>query len=370
VISVDSKLPTHIPEPGVSRLTAGASGMMRAARFHEGEHRLSISEVSIPQPADDEVLVRVAGAGVCHSDVHVLDGLFAEFMLSSVTAGHEIAGEVAAVGPAVRDLEIGQRVVVMVGWGCGHCSLCVGGHEQLCAQGVEAGSTADGGFAEFILVPHRRHVVPIDIDPIDATPLGCAALCAYAAVKRIMGFLPGSGGRVVVIGAGGLGQYAIQLLRHLTGARVIAVDSRSEALLVATSLGADSVVEADPESESKTAVIEATAGGADAVIDFVGSGKTIDLAFASARTRGIVALLGLAGGTAPYGFFATQPEVVVTTVVAGTVLDLQEVVTLANEGSITSRVTRYSLSDVNTAIDDVREGRITHRPIIDFRSSE
>ena len=171
---------------------------MRAARYHRGERQLSVTDVPIAQPIGDEVLVRVAGAGVCHSDVHVLDGMFEEQMSSPVTAGHEIAGTVAAVGPAVRNIELGQAVVVMVGWGCGFCSLCVAGHEQLCPQGVEAGATADGGFAEYVLVPHRRHVVPVDIDPINATPLGCAALCAYAAVKRIMGFLPGSAGSVSV----------------------------------------------------------------------------------------------------------------------------------------------------------------------------
>ena len=286
-----------------------------------------------------------------------------------MTAGKEIAGTVAAVGPAVRNIELGQAVVVMVGWGCGFCSLCVAGHEQLCPQGVEAGATADGGFAEYVLVPHRRHVVPVDIDPINATPLGCAALCAYAAVKRIMGFLPGSAGSGVVIGAGGLGQYAIQMLRHLTGTRIIALDTRSEALTVATSLGADTVVIVDESSESKRAVIDATGDGADAVIDFVGTSETIDVALASVRTRGIVALLGLAGGTAPYGFFSTQPEVVVTTVVAGTVLDLQEVAKLADQGTISSRITKYELSDINSAIDDLRTGRITNRPIIDLRSS-
>ena len=185
---------------------------MLAARLHPGASQLVIEDVPVPEPTGDAVLVRVAGAGVCRSDLHVLDGRFEELVRRPVTMGHEIAGRVAALGPSAAGVEIGEPVAVMVGWGCGFCRWCVSGHEQLCAEGREAGSTADGGFAEYVLVPHRRHLVPLgDLDCLEATPLGCAALSAYAAVKRVRPHLDGAA-TLVIIGAGGLGQFAVQLV--------------------------------------------------------------------------------------------------------------------------------------------------------------
>lgn len=316
----------------------------------------------IPEPEGDEVLVRVVGAGVCHSDLHVLEGMFDDQMRSPVTMGHEIAGSVAAMGPRVRELDLDQAVAVMVGWGCGFCSLCVSGHEQLCPSGDEAGATVDGGFAEFVLIPHRRHVVPVSVDPLDATPLGCAALSSYAAVKRIRSYLGGAGGSVLIIGAGGLGQFAIQFARLMTGAQVIAVDRRPEQLRRAEKLGADYVIEAG--EDAATRIEESSQGGVEGVIDFVGLNDTLALATRVVKPRGVVALLGLAGGTAPFGFYNMQPEVVLTTVVAGTILDLQEVVNLADRGRIITDITTYGLNDVNTALEDLRAGRVIGRAVL------
>lgn len=336
---------------------------MRAARLHHGERRLSLEDVPVPEPVGDQVLVRVAGAGVCHSDLHVLDGLLAEFLRLPVTMGHEIAGWIEAPGPDVGDLRVGQPVAVMVGWGCGSCRWCVAGYEQLCPSGQEAGSTVDGGFAEFVLVPHRRHVVELgSLDPVHATPLGCAALSAHAAVKRVRPFLSGAS-TVVVIGVGGLGQYAVQLARTLTGARVVAVDVRPDRLVMARELGADHAVAAGAEAAGE--IVALTGGrGADAVIDLVGSDESLGLAGRTVGRRGIVALLGLAGGSLPFGFYALAPEASLTTVHAGTLADLHEVVALAQAGRITGRVRTYPLEAVNDALDDLRAGRIEGRAAI------
>jgi propanol-preferring alcohol dehydrogenase len=336
---------------------------MRAARLHRGAKALAIEDVETPSPVDDQVLVRVAGAGVCHSDLHVLDGLFDEQMRFPVTMGHEIAGYVEATGPHVRDLEAGQGVVVMVGWGCGHCEWCVSGHEQICPTGNEAGATVDGGFAEFVLVPHRRHVVPLgELDPLQATPFGCAALCAYAAVKRVRPHLPG-GTALVVIGIGGLGQYGVQLARELAGATIIAVDPRSEQLARGRALGADHALPPGPDTRKK--IQDLTGGrGAAAVIDFVGTNESLALAAEVVSPRGLVALLGLAGGTVPFGFFSAAPEASFTTVVAGTVLDLQEVVRIAQAGRLESQTTAYELEAINDALDALRASRIQGRAIV------
>ncbi len=332
---------------------------MLAARLYPGETGLRLEEVPVPEPHGDEVLVRVAGCGVCHSDLHVLDGMFADQMRLPVTMGHEIAGRVAAVGSEVDDLQPGEAVAVMAGWGCGHCCWCVSGHEQLCPSGDEAGATRDGGFAEHVLVPHRRHVVPLgDLDPLSAAPLGCAALCAYAAVKRVRGRLAG-GSTLVIVGAGGLGQFAIQLARVLTGATIVAVDVREQRRADAAALGADHALEPDTEQ-----VLAIAPQGVDAVIDLVGTDETLALAARIVGRRGIVALLGLAGGTAPFGFFELAPEASLTTVVAGTVGDLHETVALLRAGRFMTRITPYPLGAAGEAFVDLRAGRVGGRAVL------
>jgi propanol-preferring alcohol dehydrogenase len=342
---------------------------MRAARLHAGERRLRLEEVPVPEPTGDQVLVRVVGAGVCHSDLHVLDGAFSELMRLPVTMGHEIAGRVEASGPEAHDVEKGEPVAVMVGWGCGHCDWCVSGHEQICPQGDEAGATVDGGFAEFVLVPHRRHVVPLgSLDPLEATPLGCAALSSYAAIKRVQPYLRG-GSTVVVIGVGGLGQYGVQLARLLTGAVVVAVDAREDRLARAAELGADRSLVAD--SGTAASILAETSGrGVEAVVDFVGTDDSLSLAGKIVGRRGLVALLGLAGGSTRFGFTTLAPEASLTTVVAGTLQDLHEVVRLAEAGRIVGRLTPYPLEAVNDALDDLRAGEVDGRAVLTMAESE
>ena len=336
---------------------------MQAARLYRGEKQLRLEDVPVPEPEGDQILVRVAGAGVCHSDLHTLDGAFDDFMSFPMTIGHEIAGHVEAMGSKVRDLEVGEPVTVVVGWGCGHCEWCVSGHEQICPQGDEAGATQNGGFAEFVLVPHRRHVIPLgSLDLVQATPLGCAALCSYAAVKRVRPHLSG-GSTAIVIGAGGLGQYGIQYTRLLTGTKVIAVDNREDQLARARELGAEHGIKAGADAADQ--ILELTDGrGAGAVIDFVGTDDTLALACKVVGRRGLVALLGLLGGSVPFGFFSMAPEASLTTVVASSVLDLQEVVRLAQTSQITSQVRTYPLAAINDALDDLRAGRIEGRAIV------
>jgi len=231
---------------------------MRAARLLVGGSSLELVNVAVPEPHGDAVRVRVTGAGVCHSDIHVLDGYFNATVRRPVTMGHEIAGVVDAVGPECASLDIGTPVVVMVGWGCGHCNWCVAGFEQLCPSGDEAGSTADGGFAEYVLVPHRRHVVPIGaIDPLAATPMGCAALSAYAAVKRVLPWTS-TGGSVAILGAGGLGTYAVHYAARLTGARVLSVDPNPAARARSRTAGAHTAISSGDHAQEE--VRDATGG--------------------------------------------------------------------------------------------------------------
>jgi len=336
---------------------------MLAARLHADETQLRLEEIPRPEPTGDAVLVRVAGAGVCRSDLHVLGGMFDELVRRPVTLGHEITGYVEAKGPDARDLEHGEPVVVGVGWGCGHCTSCVSGHEQLCPAGDEAGATVDGGFAEYVLVPHRRHVVALgDLDPLVATPYGCAALCAYAATKRVRSHLVG-GSTCVILGGGGLGQYATQFVRLLTGASVVVVEPRVALRNRLESLGADHVLPV--VSEAAGDVLGLTAGaGAAAVIDLVGSDESLVVAARVVAQRGIVALLGLAGGSLRFGFSSSAAEAVFTTVVAGTLPDLHEVVRLGRAGCVSGSISTYPLARIDEALEDLRAGRIEGRAVI------
>ena len=336
---------------------------MKAARLYEYGQPLRLEDVPVPEPEGDEVLVRVAGAGICRSDLYVIDGDLSEYVSLPVTMGHEIAGWVERAGPRARAPEPGTAVAVMVGWGCGACEWCVTGHEQICLSGREAGSTQDGGFADFVLVPNPRHLVPLgDLDPVRAAPLGDAGISSYAAVMRVRPYLPG-GSSIVIIGVGGLGQMAVQIAREVTGARIIAVDQRRDQLDRAADLGAAQTILAadDTAAEIRTAT---DGEGAHAVLDFVGTDESLTLATQIVRQRGIVAMLGLAGGHVPFGFYTQAPEAVLTTVFAGTRADLDGVVALARAQRIETLVTPYPLADVNGALDDLRAGRINGRAVM------
>ena len=341
---------------------------MKAARLHAFHKPLVLEDLPAPVPQGDQVLIRVSGCGVCHSDLHVIDGdLPPELVRFPITMGHEITGRVERLGPDAQGLTEGEPVAVFVGWGCGWCSTCVSGHEQICPRGEEAGSTRDGGFAEYLLVPHRRHLVPLgDLDPLEATPLGCAGISSYAGVKRVRPYLQG-GSSLVVLGIGALGSYAVQIARAITGARIIAISRTREELDRAVTMGADETVLFGDSALKQ--VLELTAGeGAEAVLDFVGKDETLALAARMVKRSGILALLGLFGGTVPFGFYAAAPEVVFTTVYAGTRTDLDEVVALARSRRIRLLpITSYPLDQANAALEDLRGGRITYRAVLEPR---
>jgi propanol-preferring alcohol dehydrogenase len=187
----------------------------------------------VPQPSDGQVLVKVLACGVCHSDLHVVEGYFSSSPLPLVL-GHEITGE----------LEDGQRVMVYAPWGCGECRFCQATEEMICPDGREAGMLQDGGYAEYVRVPAERYIYPIgDLDPITAAPLACGGLTAYRAVKHARPWLA-KGSRGLILGAGGLGQFGIQFARLLTDGSVVAGDPSAVKRERALELGAEAA--ADP----------------------------------------------------------------------------------------------------------------------------
>lgn len=327
----------------------------------------SFCDVELREPGPGEVLVRIGGAGVCHSDLHVLDSPEGALPYAlPFTLGHENAGWVERVGAGVSGWAEGAPVMVYSVWGCGRCAACKVGIENYC-EAVPAffggGLGLDGGMASHMIVPSARSLLPIDgLDPRTAAPLTDAGLTTYHAVKRSLPLLiPGS--TVVIIGVGGLGQMAIQVVKAISPARVIAIDTSAEKLAIARSLGADTVVAADALAANH--VRELTRGaGAELVLDVVGSDATLALAVAVSRRLGTVTLVGIAGGTYPFGYMTVPTEVSMTSTFYGSIPELAEVITLAQQGKLTAQVETFPLEGAPEAYDRLRQGMIRGRAVI------
>lgn len=343
---------------------------MEALQLTGWKHPPELREVTEPDPGPGQVVVRVGGAGACRSDLHLIHD-FAPGLLPyelPFTLGHENAGWVHGLGAGVERLEIGEPVAVYGPWGCGRCHRCRRGMENYCENqdelGVAGGGLGrDGGMAPLMLVPDARLLVPLgDLDPAQAAPLTDAGLTPYHAVKRSLPLLvPGS--TAVVIGVGGLGHMAIQILWALTAARIVAVDQRDTALDLAREIGADHAVRSD--DQATTEIRELTAGrGADVVIDFVGVDSTLSLAAAVARPLGHLSVVGIGGGSLPFGFFGVGYEVSLATTYWGSITELMEVLDLARAGHVRAHTQTFPLQQATQAYDQLTAGQLTGRAVI------
>ncbi len=341
---------------------------MKAYRLVEWQKPPELCEIDVPDPGPGEVLIKVGGSGACHSDLHLMEwpGGMLPWKLP-FTLGHEVAGWVEAVGPGVEGIERGEAVAVYGPWGCGRCRNCRRGIETICERADQlgyagAGLGRDGGMAEYMLVPHVRHVVSLgDLDPRVWAPLADAALTPYRAIKRFRDLLvPGS--VAAVIGAGGLGHLAIQIIKELTPAKVVAIDVAEDKLEVARDLGADYT----ETPANATEVVRSLSGGlgADVVFDIVGSNETMSLGSSLVRRLGAFSLIGLALGTLQFNFFTVPYEALYSTTYWGTLPEFMEVIELAKAGKIQIKVEQYPLSEVADVYRKLREGGIHGRAVI------
>jgi len=350
---------------------------MQALRLVKFGSDPELVEVPDPVPGPGEVVVRVGGAGACHSDLHLLYDFGTEALPSPwpapFTLGHENAGWVHSVGEGVEGLEIGLPVAVYGPWGCGRCVRCLVGIETLCEDQVHAplpgggggGIGLDGGMAEFLLVPAARHIValPDGLDPVTAAPLTDAALTPYHAIRRSLPKLAADS-TTVVIGVGGLGHLGIQILKAMSATRVVAVDPKPHALALAEQAGADLMVQPGPAAVEEVRAF-ARSRGADLVIDFVGSTETIALAVGVSRSLGDVTVVGIAGGIFNFTFFGVPYEVSMQTTYWGSRPELVEVLDLGARGLIEPHTSVFSLSEAPEAYRLLRTGQIAGRAVID-----
>jgi propanol-preferring alcohol dehydrogenase len=329
-------------------------------------HTTELRSVPQPEPGPGEVLVRIGAAGACHSDLHIMESPDALGMPIPVTLGHENAGWVEALGAGVDAVERGQPVAIYGIVGCGTCVACLAGCDNECRR-VPAGGiglSRDGGMAEYVVVPARQ-LVPIgDLDVAQAAPLTDAGLTPYHAIQVTRRGLRPSG-TCVVIGVGGLGHLAVQILAATTSSRVIAVDLRDEALRLAREIGAQQALRSDRDTARHIReIVGPPPGGADVVLDFVGAQATIDLARSVVSTGGDVAIVGLAGGTLPIGFGTLPFEARAIVPFWGTKAELAEVVALAQAGRIRAHVERFTLAEANLAYEKLRAGEIRGRAVV------
>jgi propanol-preferring alcohol dehydrogenase len=346
---------------------------MKALRLNAWKSDPVLDQVPIPEPGPGEVVVQVGAAGACHSDLHLMRDFEADMLpwAPPFTLGHENAGWVHALGTGVRGLEPGRPVAIVGAWGCGTCQRCLEGVETYCERpdlapvpGGGGGLGLDGGMAEFLLVPSARHLVPLPdgLDPAQAAPLTDAGLTPYHAVRRSADKL-GPTATAVVIGVGGLGHLAVQILRATCGARVVAVDTRESARDLAARYGAD--LSLAPGPDLVPLIREFTGGvGADVVIDCVGSDDTLAAAAASARQLGDVTIVGIAGGTLPVSFFGVPYEVSVQTTYWGNRRELVEVLDLASRGLLAAETSLYTLDDAAQAYRDLERGAVDGRAVV------
>ena len=339
---------------------------MRAVQVVGYHQNLEMSELPAPEPtAPFDVVVKIGGAGVCRTDLHILEGQWAEKsgVALPYTIGHENAGWVAAIGTAVTNVSEGDKVIVHPLITCGLCRACRSGDDVHCTDSRFPGIDTAGGYADYLLTS-ARSVVKIDesLEPADVAALADAGLTAYhAAAKAARRLRPGE--RCVVIGAGGLGHIGIQVLRAITAAEILVVDRNEDAVKLALDIGADHGIVARGSQVAE--VLELTGGnGAETVIDFVGEGGATKEGIAMLRRAGDYHVVG-------YGENIDVPTIdIISTEInfignlVGSYNDLCDLMVLAARGDVTLHTQKYALDDFQHALDDLDAGRVRGRAIL------
>ena len=347
---------------------------MKAVQLLAWHSEPQLVDVEVPTAGPGQVVIKVAGAGLCHSDLHLMhdfgDGMFP--WGPPFTLGHETSGYVHQLGEGVTGLSVGAPVAVFGPWGCGHCAACDRGQDTYCHSPLDGYGSAfggglgvDGGQAEYMLIPDPRFLVPIPegLDPVAAAPLTDAGLTPYHAVKMSLPkLLPGA--TAVCIGAGGLGHMGIQIIKAMSAARIISLDTKQAALDLATECGADLTINA--AADDVVAQVKAATGGrgADVVIDFVGSDASLATAVGCAKVQGDMTIVGVGGGTFPMGLFTAPYELNVRSIYWGTRGELSEVLTLAASGRINPVYSTYSMDKSLEAYAAMSAGTLRGRAVI------
>jgi NAD+-dependent secondary alcohol dehydrogenase Adh1 len=339
---------------------------MKAVRLHEYHQQPVVEQTPEPRISGPlDVIVKIGGAGVCRTDLHIIEGQWAQAMAPALpyTIGHENAGWVHEVGAAVTNVEVGDTVILHPTPTCGLCRACRAGDDMHCSESTFPGLSHDGGMAEYLLTSARACVkLEPQTRPEDVAALADAGITAYHAVRKAIPLLyPGT--TAVLIGAGGLGHIGIQCLAALTAAKIIVVDRNPDALKLAEQLGAHHTVVAD--GGQIDAVKDLTGGrGAEVVLDFVAEQGAEHDGFQMTGRAGSYFVIGY-GGTVTIptlDIISTERNIVGN--IVGTYNDLAELMVLAQAGKVTLHTRTYALDDAVEALADLDAGRVRGRAIL------
>jgi len=348
---------------------------MKAYLVMEFSAPLVEQEVPTPEPLGTEVLVRVVHAGVCHSDLHIHDGYYSlaggaklDLLERGIrlphTMGHELYGEVAAIGADVTGVSNGDRRLVYPWIGCGQCGACLAGNENVCIAPRSIGVFTPGAYADYCLVPNEKYLVDIgDLDPLVATPYSCSGVTVYSAISKALPI--GNKEWLVIMGAGGLGLNAVAIAKALDVVNVLVVDIDDSKLDAATEMGADAVL--NPGTDDAVASLQKmTDGGPRAVVDTVGAESTANLGIAALLKGGRYVIVGLFGG----GVTLSLPTIPLRAIsvlgsYTGNLTELKALIELAKAGKVKPLpVSTRPLSEVSETLDELREGKIVGRTVL------
>ncbi len=340
---------------------------MKAAILPAYDAELSLEDVPAPEvQGAGDVIVRIGGAGLCRTDLHIIEGVWKEKVEVELPyiLGHENAGWVEDVGPGVTTIKPGDAVIVHPVITCGLCRACRAGEDMHCVDLQFPGITQNGGFAEYLRTGERAVIkLPEGLEPRAIAPYADAGITAYRAAKRAAKHLyPGT--RTAIIGVGGLGHIAVQVLRELCATEIIAVDRNPAALELASGWGAHYLVNGS-NGDAVEQVRELTDGqGVEAVIDFVGEGSAIKESLGMLKKGGTYWVVGYGGRVEVAAIDMVFSEIAVVGSLVGNYNELVELMTMAGQGRINLHATEYRLDDINTAIHDLHHGQIQGRGVI------
>ena len=337
---------------------------MKAAVLHKIGDKLQIEQVPVPQPKRGEVLIKVAACGVCHSDLHAVDGDWTPLPTLPLIPGHEVAGHVAALGEGVGGFKVGDAVGVP--WmysACGTCEFCLAGMETICKAGEASGYTKPGGYAEYMVADAAFVArLPKTADLYQLAPILCAGVTTYRGLKRTNA-RPGQW--MAVVGIGGLGHIAVQYAKAM-GYRVAAVDVADEKLRLAKRLGAELAV--NGREQNAPQVLQDKIGGVHGAIVTAVAPQAFEQAIGMLRPAGTVCYIGLPGGKKDEIRTSisaiTNWELSVRGSNVGTRLDLGEAVAFAANGLVTAKIKKVRLEEINAIFDQMRAGQILGRMVL------
>jgi len=327
-----------------------------------------------PQPVGAQVLVKIDASGVCHSDLHLWEGYFdlgggkklpfGTPETLPLTLGHEIAGEVVAMGPEATGVKLGDRRVVFPWIGCGQCAYCKAGEEHLCGKPQSLGINRHGGYADHVMVPDARYLLDYAGVPAElACTFACSGLTAFSALKKVGKLAPDQ--KLLIVGAGGVGMAGVRLAKLVTGQAPIVADIDEKKRAAAKAAGAAETLDPREEGVAKK-LFAMTGGGAAAAIDFVGAEASVNLAAGALRKGGRLFIVGLFGGSfqMPIPMFPFRSISIAGSYV-GSLAEMRELVDLAKQGQVQPiPLSTRPLAEASQTLVDLKEGRIVGRVVL------